>query len=190
LERGRTSFRPLRQANRAEREITGFGGNMVSIEFLLLAQGRRNLAAQQVGSYPAPHGPAASPAFEQRRQMRRRQAHHSVLYLRPAERYLLQDFANRHIPVPFQKISLIRSALLAQNTWTAPVNGSAFMCSRTNAAGLSTLLWKSTGLVATTTRIVPDGPITGSPSAHGRWPQSSPHPRRDQPGSLAHRPRA
>ncbi|SRR6266404_9971371 len=43
-------------------------------------------------------------------------------------------------------------------------------------------LRKSTGLVATITRTVPDGPITGLPSAHGRCPQSSPHPRRGQPG--------
>ncbi|MDH2401819.1 hypothetical protein QCM77_17900 [Bradyrhizobium sp. SSUT18] len=32
-------------------------------------------------------------------------------------------------------------------------------------------------MVATITRTVPDGPITGSPSAHERWPQSSPRPR-------------
>jgi hypothetical protein len=42
--------------------------------------------------------------------------------------------ANRQSPVPSQKISLIRSARLARNTYIAPENGSTLMASRTRVA--------------------------------------------------------
>src|SRR5215203_4673816 len=42
--------------------------------------------------------------------------------------------ANKHTPVPSQKIIFTRSARLARNTYTAPENGSAPIVSRTSAA--------------------------------------------------------
>ena len=88
--------------------------------------------------------------------------------------------ANRHTPVPSQKISFTRSARLARKTYTAPENGLVFIVSRTNAASPSTPLRKSTGRIATITRTAPCGPIICQPSTHGRRPQSSSHPHPGQ----------
>src|SRR5229473_7135067 len=61
------------------------------------------------------------------------------------------------------------------------------MVSRTSVASPSAPLRKSTGLLATLTRTAPVGPITGSPSAPERLPQSCLRPRRGRPGSLRRR---
>ena len=65
--------------------------------------------------------------------------------------------ANRHSPVPSQKISFTLSARLARKQKITPENGSAFNCSCTSAASPSIPLRKSTGFVATRTRIGPGG---------------------------------
>ncbi|MGY4319350.1 hypothetical protein ACVWW1_008677 [Bradyrhizobium sp. JR3.5] len=69
-----------------------------------------------------------------------------------------------------------------------PENGSASIASRTNIANPSAPLRKSTGFVATITRTAPVGPITGSPSAPGRWPRSCLRPRRGWPVSSRPQP--
>ena len=61
----------------------------------------------------------------------------------------------RHSPVPSQKISFTLSARLARKQKITPENGSAFNCSCTSAASPSIPLRKSTGFVATRTRIGP-----------------------------------
>ena len=66
-----------------------------------------------------------------------------------------------------------------------PERGSAFVRSRISAASPSIPLRKSTGLLATITRTVQDGPIIGLPSAHGRSQQSTLHPHLGDPDSDA-----
>src|SRR6516165_10858876 len=65
--------------------------------------------------------------------------------------------ANRHRPVPSQKISFTLSARFARKQKMTPENGSAFNCSFTSAASPSIPLRKSTGFVAISTRIGPGG---------------------------------
>src|SRR5258708_7782620 len=62
------------------------------------------------------------------------------------------------------------------------------MVSRTSVANPSAPLRKSTGLVATITRTVPEGQISGSPPAPERLRQSCWRPRGGRPGSYPRRP--